>query len=111
MKKLIFVALLVSIFSFCKKETTSQGTWMIYGMTQCADPWQDADYAKDKTAALKAYLTKQGIKVLELKIETNKACSDLVTCAACVCASCLDASVRVEDKDIPAMEKLKFAKK
>jgi hypothetical protein len=112
MKKTIFVLMLLSIFSFCKKETTtSQGTWMIYGMTQCADPWQDDAYAKDKPAALKAYLQKQGITVLELKIETNKACSDLIACAACACASCLDASVRVEDKDIPAMEKLKFAKK
>lgn len=109
MKKILFIAMLASIFSFCKKETVStQSTVMVYGMTQCSDPWQDEDYFKDKAAALKAYLTKQGITVLELSIVEE---TGFIFCQACTCPSGFIATVKVDDKDIAAMEKLKFTKK
>ena len=112
MKKILFLFALSLVFAFCKKETTttpSQVT-MTYQMTQCADAWQsDANYYQNKEATLKAYLEKQGIKVLELSVVQD--CSQSVVCAACTCAGCDKATVKVNDTDVAAMEKLKFVKK
>jgi hypothetical protein len=112
MKKILFLLSLPLLFTFCKKETTVTATEvvMVYQMTQCADAWQsDANYFNNKEATLKTYLEKQGIKVLSLTVVQD--CSQGAVCAACTCAGCDKATVKVNDTDVPAMEKLKFTKK
>jgi hypothetical protein len=108
--KRTFVLLTFSlVFLFCKKETNSD-IWMTYQMTQCDDPWQqEADYFSKKEATLKSFLEKKGVTVLELKIVTD--CTKSAVCAACSCAGCDNASVRVDAASVAAMEKLKFTKK
>ncbi len=109
MKKIIFLLSFSLCFLFCKKETSSD-IWMTYQMSQCNDPWQqEADYFNKKEATLKSYLEKQGVTVLELNIVTD--CTKSAVCAACTCAGCDNASVRVDAASIAAMEKLKFTKK
>ena len=112
MKKILFLLAFPLIFTFCKKETTSNPTSveMTYQMTQCADAWQsDANYFKDKEGTLKAYLIKQGATVLKLSVVQD--CSQSAVCAACTCAGCDKATVTVNASDVAAMEKLKFVKK
>jgi hypothetical protein len=111
MKKTLFLLTISFVFLFCKKETTTgNDIWMTYQMTQCDDPWQqEADYFSKKEATLKSFLEKKGITVLELKIVTD--CSKSAVCAACSCAGCDNASVRVDAGSVTAMEKLKFTKK
>ena len=112
MKKILFLLIFSLVFAFCKKENTTVPSQVImtYQMTQCADAWQsDANYFLNKEATLKAYLEKQGIKVLELSVVQD--CSQGAVCAACTCAGCDKATVKVNDTDVAAMEKLKFVKK
>ena len=108
MKKSFLLLLFPLLFTFCKKEAAE--VTMIYQMTQCADAWQsDANYFNNKEATLKAYLEKQGITVLSLTVVQD--CSQSAVCAACTCAGCDKATVKVNDIDVAAMEKLKFTKK
>ncbi len=110
-KNWIGIFALMCLFFCCKKETTSVGIVMTYSMTQCDDPWQDETYFKDKELGLKTYLEKQGIVPQELSVALNSECAKNAVCAACTCASCYDATIKVDAKDVAAMEKLKFVKK
>jgi hypothetical protein len=111
-KSWIGIFALMCLFFCCKKETTTTvGVVMTYTMTQCDDPWQDETYFKDKALGLKTYLEKQGIVPQELSVALDSECAKNVVCAACFCTSCYNATVKVDAKDVAAMEKLKFVKK
>ena len=115
MKKILFLIALPLIFALCKKETTTlpasaTSITMIYQMTQCADAWQnEPNYFNDKAATLKTYLKKQGITAIDVTVVQD--CSNAAVCAACTCAGCDLATVKVNANDVAVMEKLKFVKK
>lgn len=111
MKKIFFVIAVCFTFLQCDK-AESDGVWLTYGMTQCADAWHDnPDFFNNKTGAVKKYLEEKSINVLEVKITTDAACKNGTVCAACICTSCDAAEVLVPATDVAAMEALKFVKK
>lgn len=106
MKHLIIFILTLAFFA-CEKK--SANVTMTYHITQCGDPWMNADYAKDKEGILKKFLTEKNIQVVSLKIETD--CSKGATCAACICKGCDTATVEVPEEDVADMMALKFDRK
>lgn len=73
----------------------SQNLWMSYRETQCADPWANSGQL-DKYQAVKAYLEKQGVAVLDITfIKVNEG----VVCMACTCSSGRVLKVKVKKED------------
>jgi hypothetical protein len=106
--KYIIPFLVFLIYVGCKEK--EEDTLMTYNISQCADPWINADYYKNKEAALRTFLESKSIKVISLSIALDQTCASGVTCAACTCPSCYIASVLVPFADITKMEALKFKK-
>lgn len=106
MKKSLFFVLTLAFFA-CEK--TANTVTMTYHMTQCGDPWMNADYTKDKEGTLKKFLIEKGVNVLNLKITTD--CGAAAVCQACICKGCDTATVDVPEEDVADMEALKFVKK
>jgi hypothetical protein len=107
-KNILLFAFCSMLFTFCKKEATSNLNFT-YRMTQCADPWQDDAYFKDKEAALKAYLKKEGVTVVSLSVVEDS--PGIIACAACTCPGNYIANVTTDSGDEAKMVALKFTKK
>jgi hypothetical protein len=105
---LIFISLLA--FLSCEKAATpTTNVVMVYQMSQCADPWMDANYTANKELALKRFLQSKNIEVISLTVELN--CSQQATCLACTCAGCDKATVEVPEDDVADMIALKFKRR
>jgi hypothetical protein len=103
MKYFVILIAFVSFFS-CTQENTN--VVMTYQMTQCADPWMNAEFSQNKEATLKKFLIDKSIGVLKLTITSD--CSKSAVCAACICQGCDFATVEVAEADVAKMEALKF---
>ncbi|MFZ4542564.1 MAG: hypothetical protein ACOYOA_00810 [Saprospiraceae bacterium] len=108
--KYLILCLLASITFACKKDQNN--IWVTYTMTQCSDPWQNDLYFKgDKEGALRQFLEKKDIEVIDLNIKLDSLCAKTVVCAACTCSSCLDATVLIPEDDFGKISKFKFVRK
>jgi hypothetical protein len=106
MKKVLIFIFLLAFLSCKKTASPSTSVVMTYQMTQCGDPWMDANYTANKEATLKRFLQSKNVEVIGLKVELN--CSQQATCQACICAGCDKATVEVPEDDVADMETLKF---
>jgi hypothetical protein len=109
MKNLLIFMLMLTTFSCEKAATPTTNVVMIYQMSQCADPWMDANYTANKELALKRFLQSKNIEVISLTVELN--CSQQATCLACICAGCDKATVEVPEADVADMEALRFKRR
>lgn len=109
MKNLLTLIFLFAFLS-CKKTTTPTTTVvMTYQISQCGDPWMDANYTANKELTLKRFLQSKNIDVISLKIELD--CSQQAFCLACTCAGCDKATVEVTENNVVAMENLRFKRR
>jgi len=93
----LFLALTALSLTSCQREKV----WVKYLETQCADPW--GGYTQpdaEKTAAIKAYFSGQGVEVFHVTME---ALHGPDACMACECLSGNVISCRVSEKDLPVM--------
>ena len=74
----------------------SETKWMSYQETQCADPWANNSAQQDKAQAVKEYMEKQGVAVLDISFTRV---NDGIVCMACICPSGRVLKVKVKKED------------
>ncbi|PPK87865.1 hypothetical protein CLV84_0819 [Neolewinella xylanilytica] len=102
----LLLAILTLLFPACEKAADTVELQRME--TQCADPW----YAEEPypftgpDRALKAYLTRRGVRVLGVRYEVDP--SVQIVCLACVCGTGRTIFVTVPESDAGRLGDLGF---
>ncbi|WP_192822420.1 hypothetical protein [Rufibacter sp. LB8] len=90
------------------KGLSTDGQWLSYSETQCADPWGYCNKTPDKRVCVREYVENNGYTVQEISVTEPK--DGYGTCLACTCPSGRVFKVKVAEQDVAKLLAVGFKK-
>jgi hypothetical protein len=108
MKKLVFLPTIIFTFLFlsCEKEVFEPGIRMVFGETQCANPWQALPGSKNYLFEVHQYLNSEGIDIYAISVKNID--GNGIQCKACICSSGRLIIIRIPETDKEKAETVGF---
>ncbi len=113
MKTYAIISVLMLLCAFqCKDvspETAAENISVLYGETQCADPWQRGSTNAEMLGNAETFMRGRGIRFTGTSI--TQTMNGQAVCLACVCSSGRTVFGSVHKDDLVKIEELGFAQK
>ncbi|MFC6996707.1 hypothetical protein [Rufibacter roseus] len=90
-----------------EKQLSSEGVWLAYHETQCADPWGYCNKNPDKLVCVKEHLANIDVTVFEATVTGT---TGGPVCMACQCGTGRSFKVRVKSEDVDKVLAIGFKK-